>query len=43
MAIAVTFFGFFAFNKQAFANYYFFVVGALYATVAAWRPPEAVE
>jgi hypothetical protein len=43
MAIAVTFFGFFAFNKQAFANYYFFVVGALYATVAAWRPPEAGE
>ena len=25
MAIAVTFFGFFAFNKQAFCNYYFFV------------------
>ena len=43
MAIAMTFFGFFAFNKQAFANYYFFVVGALYATVAAWRPPEAGE
>ena len=41
MAIAMTFLGFFAFNKQAFANYYFFVVGALYATVAAWRPPEA--
>jgi hypothetical protein len=39
----MTFFGFFAFNKQAFANYYFFVVGALYATVAAWRPPEAGE
>jgi hypothetical protein len=43
MAIALTFFGFFAFNKQAFANYYFFVVGALYAATAAWRPPEAVE
>ena len=43
MAIGVTFFGFFLFNKQAFCNYYFFVVGALYATVAAWRPPEPVE
>jgi len=43
MAIAVTFFAFFVFNKQAFCNYYFFVVGALCATVAAWRPPEAVE
>ena len=43
MAIAMTFFGFFAFNKQAFANYYFFVIGALYATVAACRPPEAGE
>ena len=27
MAIGVTFFGFFVFNKQAFCNYYFFVVG----------------
>jgi hypothetical protein len=41
MAIAMTFFGFFAFNKQAFANYYFFVIGALFAAIAAWRPPEA--
>jgi hypothetical protein len=39
-AIAVTFFAFFAFNKQAFGNYYFFVIGALAATLAAWRPPE---
>jgi hypothetical protein len=43
MAMAMTFFGFFAFNKQAFCNYYFFVVGALYSTTAAWRPPEAIE
>ena len=42
-AIAVTFFAFFAFNKQAFCNYYFFVLGSLYASVAAWRPPEAIE
>ncbi len=43
MAIGVTFFGFFVFNKQAFCNYYFFVVGSLYAAVAAWRPPESAE
>ena len=43
MVTAVTFFAFFVFNKQAFCNYYFFVVGALYATVSAWRPPEPVE
>jgi hypothetical protein len=42
-AIATTFFAFFVFNKQAFANYYFFVIGALYVTVAAWRAPEAIE
>ena len=42
-AIATTFFAFFLFNKQAFCNYYFFVVGALCVTVAAWRAPEAIE
>ena len=42
-AIAMTFFAFFVFNKQAFCNYYFFVVGALYASVAAWHAPEAIE
>ncbi len=36
-AISMTFLAFFAFNKQAFCNYYFFVIGALYASVAAWR------
>lgn len=39
-AIAITFFAFFGFNKQAFCNYYFFVVGALFVTVAAWQAPE---
>jgi hypothetical protein len=34
---------FFAFSKQAFCNYYFFVIGALCGAVAAWRPPEAIE
>ena len=39
-AIATTFFAFFVFNKQAFCNYYFFVIGALYVMVAAWRAPD---
>ena len=43
MAIALTFVMFFAVNKQAFCNYYFFVVGALCAAVSAWWPPEAIE
>jgi len=33
---------FFAFNKQAFCNYYFFVIGAICCAIAAWeRGPEA--
>ena len=39
-ATAVTFLAFFAFNKQAFCNYYFFVIGALAVTLAAWQPPD---
>jgi hypothetical protein len=31
---------FFAFNKQAFANYYFFVIGALCCAIAACGPLE---
>ena len=27
--------GFFAFNKQAFCNYYFFVIGAMCCAIAA--------
>jgi hypothetical protein len=42
-AISVTFLAFFAFNKQAFCNYYFFVIGALYASVAAWRAPGTID
>jgi hypothetical protein len=42
-AISLTFLAFFVFNKQAFCNYYFFVIGALCASVAAWRAPEAIE
>jgi hypothetical protein len=42
-AVGMTFLAFFAFNKQAFCNYYFFVIGALCASVAAWHAPEAIE
>lgn len=37
-AVATTYLTFFAFNKQAFANYYYFVVGALCIAVAAITP-----
>jgi hypothetical protein len=36
-ATALAFLAFFAFNKQAFSNYYFFVIAALCASVAASR------
>jgi hypothetical protein len=36
-AVAVTFTVFFAFSKQAFGNYYFFVIGALACALAAIR------
>jgi 4-amino-4-deoxy-L-arabinose transferase-like glycosyltransferase len=36
-AMALVFFAFFAFNKQAFCNYYHFVVGTLCLAVAVWR------
>jgi hypothetical protein len=41
-ACAVTFISltFFAFNKQAFCNYYFFVIGAALWSVAALRPQQ---
>ena len=37
-ATALVFFAFFAFNKQAFCNYYFFVVGALGCAIATRWP-----
>lgn len=40
-ATALTYVTFFALNKQAFCNYYFFVVGALCVAVAAVRLPLA--
>jgi hypothetical protein len=37
LGVAVSFLSFFAFNKQAFCNYYYFVVGALCLAAAASR------
>ena len=37
-AVALTYITFFAFNKQAFCNYYFFVVGSFCLTLAAVTP-----
>ena len=39
-ATALIYFAFFAFNKQAFCNYYFFVVGALSCAVATTWPAD---
>jgi hypothetical protein len=38
---SVCFLAFFAFNKQAFMNYYFFVIGAIACAIAAAAPLEA--
>jgi hypothetical protein len=38
--VSALFLAFFVLNKQAFANYYFFVVGALCVAVAAAEPAE---
>jgi hypothetical protein len=40
LGVAALFLAFFALNKQAFANYYFFVIGALCVAVAATDPAE---
>jgi hypothetical protein len=37
-AVALTYLAFFVFNKQAFANYYYFVIGALCCAIAAMAP-----
>ncbi len=42
-AVALICFVFFAFNKQAFCNYYFFVIGAAFWSVAAMRPEGNVS
>ena len=38
LGVGLAFFGFFAFGKQAFANYYLFVLGALCLAVSASAP-----
>jgi hypothetical protein len=40
LGVAALFLAFFVLNKQAFANYYFFVIGALCVAVAAADPVE---
>ncbi len=40
-SLGASFCGFFAFNKQAFANYYFLVIGALLLAVATWEDRAA--
>jgi hypothetical protein len=41
-AVAFVYLLFFAFSKQAFANYYFFVIGALSCAIAATTPRQYV-
>ncbi len=42
-AVAFCFFAFFGFNKQAFANYYYFLLGALCCAVAANAGMESLD
>jgi 4-amino-4-deoxy-L-arabinose transferase-like glycosyltransferase len=37
LAVAIVYFVFFAFNKQAFVQYYYFVIGALCCALAVWE------
>jgi hypothetical protein len=41
--IAGTYLVFFVFNKQAFCNYYFLVIGALCCSIAVFKPGRAEE
>ncbi|HWE97495.1 MAG TPA: hypothetical protein VG269_26290 [Tepidisphaeraceae bacterium] len=43
LAVAVVYLPFIAFNKQAFCNYYFFVIGCLCCAIAAAAPADADE
>ncbi len=40
---ALAYLGFFAFNKQAFCNYYYFTLGALLVVVGSAEPDEAAQ
>lgn len=42
-AVAFVFLIFFATNKQAFCNYYHFVIGAMCCAIAASQPGESIE
>ncbi len=42
-AVAMTYFPFFAFNQQAFANYYFLIIGAMWLSVAAMCADSATD
>ena len=42
LGAAITFLTFFAFSKQAFANYYFFVIAALCCAIASFKPKDAI-
>jgi hypothetical protein len=42
-AVTTSLFAFFLFNKQAFCNYYFFVIGACCVTLSACVVPEVEE
>ncbi|OJH40956.1 hypothetical protein [Cystobacter ferrugineus] len=39
LAVSLLFMAFFAFSKQAFCNYYYFIVAALCCALAAWNAP----
>jgi hypothetical protein len=43
LAVSALFLAFFVLNKQAFANYYFFVIGALCVAVAAADPADQLR
>jgi hypothetical protein len=40
---ALAYLGFFAFNKQAFANYYYFALGVLLVTIAVITPDDQAD
>ncbi|MBC8108591.1 MAG: hypothetical protein H7Z14_18545 [Anaerolineae bacterium] len=42
IAVAITFLTFFALNKQAFANYYFFVIASLCCAIASLKPSDPI-
>ncbi|MET0404404.1 MAG: hypothetical protein ABW123_18475 [Cystobacter sp.] len=43
LSVALLFLVFFAFSKQAFCNYYYFIIAALCSALAAWSAPPRVR